>query len=72
MKGKRNHMVVKEYSLRLENLLRNVKGESYRGSDAILLNPYQEIISALECRIPQDKLNKFKIYYQAIDGRSLK
>lgn len=64
-------MLAMDYSRRIEALLRKVHDPSYRKSDEILSNPYEEIISALACRIPQQKLNKFKLYYQAISGQTL-
>lgn len=60
-----------EYSHRVENLIRKIKGELYQGSDEILLNPYQEIVSSLEYRVPQDTLDKFKMYYQSEEGKSV-
>ena len=64
-------MSAKEYSIRIENLLRKIKGSLYQGSDEILVDPYQEIVSSLEYRVPQDKLDKFKMYYQAEEGKSV-
>ena len=60
-----------EFSHRVEILIQKIKGELYQGSDEILLNPYQEIVSSLEYRVPQDKLDKFKMYYQAEEGKSV-
>ncbi len=64
-------MIAKNYSLRIEALLRKVKDSSYKGSDEILLDPYKEIFSVLECRVPQQKLDRFKLCYQAISGKTL-
>ena len=64
-------MLAKEYSIRIETIIRKVKGASYIGSDDILLNPYREIVSALEYRMPQEKVDRFKVYYQAIEGQNL-
>ena len=63
--------MVREFSLSIEKLLREIKSPIYKGSDEILRNPYREIISVLENRVPQEKIDKFKIYYQAIEGYSL-
>ena len=64
-------MLAENYSRRIEALLRKVKGDSYRKSDEILLDPYKEIFLALEYRVPQEKLEKFELWYQAIEGQSL-
>lgn len=64
-------MLAKEYSLSIEKLIRKVKGASYNGSYEILVNPYREIVSALEYRVSQEKFDKFKLYYQGIDGQRL-
>lgn len=64
-------MSAKNYSIRIEALLRKVNGQSYCKSDEILLDPYTEIILALEQRVSQEKLDKFKSYYQAIKGQTL-
>lgn len=64
-------MSAKEYSMRIETLLHKVNNSLYRKSDEILLNPYTEIISSLEGRIQQKSLDNFKLYYQAIEGKSL-
>ncbi len=64
-------MIAKNYSLRIEALLRKVKDPSYKGSDEILLDAYKEIILVLECRVPQEKLDRFKLHYQAISGKKL-
>ena len=62
---------VRNYSRRIEALLCKVNGSFYRRSDEILINPYEEIISALIYRVPQEKLDWFKLCYQAISGQSL-
>ena len=59
------------YSRRIEALLCKVNGPSYRKSDEILLDPYKEIFLALEYRVPKEKLDRFKLWYQAIEGQSL-
>ena len=64
-------MSAKEYSMRIEALLRKVNNPLYRKSDEILLNPYTEIISSLKGRIQQKSLDNFKLYYQSIEGKSL-
>ena len=64
-------MSAKEYSMRIETLLHKVNNSLYRKSDEVLLNPYTEIISSLEGRIQQKSLDNFKLYYQAIEGKSL-
>ena len=60
-----------DYSRRIESLLRKIKGASYQKSDEIRLNPYGEIVSALEYRVPQERFDWFKLCYQAIDGQRL-
>ena len=65
-------MSAKEYSLRIEALLRKIAPSAYGKSDEILLNPYGEIISAVSFRVQQNKLEKFKLYYQGIDGKEMK
>lgn len=60
-----------DYSRRIEALLRKLHGPFYRKSDEILINPYEEIISALECRVSKEKLDRFKLCYQAISGQTL-
>ena len=64
-------MITRNYALRIEALLRKVKDPSYKGSDKILLDPYKEIILVLEYRVPQQKLDRFKLCYQAINGKTL-
>ena len=64
-------MSAKDYSLRIENLLRKVNESAYGKSDEILINPYEEIVSALVYRIPQEKLDAFKLRYQAIGNQTL-
>ena len=61
----------KDYSLLIEALLCKVNNAMYQKSDEILLNPYEVIVSALEYRVPQEKLDKFSLYYQAISGQTL-
>ena len=60
-----------DYSRRIEALLRKIVGASYQKSDEIRLNPYGEIVSVLEYRISQEKLDWFRLCYQAIDGKNL-
>ena len=64
-------MAAKEISLRIEALLCEVNSAMYGKSDDILLNPYEEIVSAIEHRISQEKLEKFRLYYQVASGQSL-
>ncbi len=64
-------MSAKDYSLKIEALLRKVTDPSYRKSDEILLDPYAEIILVLEQRVPFKKLDQFKLYYQGINGKAL-
>ena len=64
-------MSASNYSKRIEALLRQLRVSYYGKSDEIFLNPYKEIVSALEYRVPKEKLDKFKLYYQAINGQSL-
>ena len=64
-------MSARDYSRRIEALLRKIHGPLYRKSDEILLDPYEEIISALECRVSREKLDMFKLCYQAIAGQTL-
>lgn len=64
-------MSAKEYSLRIELLLREINSNCCEKSDEILLNPYNEIVSALQYYVSQEKLDKFKLYYQAIIGQTL-
>ena len=64
-------MSAKEYSLLIEHLLCSVNSSICGKSDDILLNPYEEIISAIEHRVPQEKLDKFKLLYQGIKGQKL-
>lgn len=64
-------MSAKEYSISIEFQIRKVRGDSYRGSDEILINPYEEIISALAYRIPQEKLDWFTLRYHIISGQKL-
>lgn len=65
-------MLAKTISLRLEVLLSLINTSRQFKSDEILLNPYKEIISALQYRVPQKELDKFKFYYQGISGYNLK
>ena len=64
-------MSTKTISLQIETLLTTINPTMYQKSDEISLNPYKTIISALEQRIPQTSLDKFKLYYQSIEGKSL-
>lgn len=64
-------MSAKTISLRIEALLCKVNESMREKSDEILLNPYEEIISALQYRVSQEKLDKFKLWYQAISGYNL-
>ena len=64
-------MSAKTISLRIESLLCKVNESMREKSDEILLNPYEEIISALQYRVSQEKLDKFKLWYQAISGYKL-
>lgn len=64
-------MSAKTISLRIEALLCKVNESMREKSDEILLNPYEEIISALQYRVSQEKLDKFKLWYQAISGYKL-
>ena len=61
----------KEYSILIENLLIKINPEMYLKSDQISLSPYDAIISVLSCRVSQEKLDRFKLYYQAISGKML-
>ena len=54
-------MSAKEYSLRIELLLRKINSNYCEKSDEILLNPYNEIVSALQYYVSQEKLDKFKL-----------
>lgn len=67
----KNNLSAKEYSLLIEIELRKVNKSVYGKSDEILVSPYKEIISAIQCRVSQEKFNKFKLYYQGINGQSL-
>ena len=67
----RNDFSAKEYSILIERLLRKANPFVPMISDEILLNPYDKVISTVECRVSQDKMKKFKILYQAISGQSL-
>ena len=60
-----------DYSRIIEALLRKLHGPLYRKSDEILLDPYKEIVSALECRVSREKLDRFQLCYQAIAGQTL-
>lgn len=64
-------MTARNHAFRIEALLRKVKDPSYKGSDEILLDPYKEITLVLEYRVPQEKLDRFKLYYQAVSGQTL-
>lgn len=64
-------MLAKEYSLQIEILLRSVNSSMNQKSDEILSNPYKAIITAVEYRVPQKKIEKFKFCYQGISGKSL-
>lgn len=64
-------MSAKEYSLKLEMLLRRINPNMYGKSDEILLGPYKEIVSAAEFRVSKEKLERFKVSYQSFDGRKL-
>ena len=64
-------MSAKEYSLNLEMILRRVNPQMYGKSDEILLDPYKEIVSAVEFRVSKEKLERFKLFYQSINGRKL-
>lgn len=64
-------MSVLQHSLKIESLIQKVKGNSYRRRDEISRNPYEEIISALEYRVPSDNMDKFKLKYQATLGKNL-
>ena len=64
-------MSAKEISLLIENLLKQVNPSMCNKSDEILLNPYKEIIVAVEHRVSKKKLEKFQLYYQGISDKSL-
>ena len=64
-------MTAKNISLRIEALLCKVNQSMYQKSNEILLNPYESIILAVQYRITQEKLDKFKMSYEAITGYSL-
>ena len=64
-------MSAKTISLRIEALLCKVNQSMFHKSDEILQKPYDVIVSALEHRVPQEKLDKFKLYYQAIGAKTL-
>ncbi len=60
-----------EIALKIENLLRTVNPQ-YEGMRGLIeKNPYHEVVEALRCRIPEKKLQKFELYYNAIDGQSI-
>ena len=59
------------YSLRIEHLLCQIAPET-KGMRAIIANnPYTEILKVLLGRVSTKELEKFKIYYQGIEGRSI-
>ncbi len=64
-------MGAKEYSILIEKLLRRINPSMEGKSSEILLDPYGEIVSAVEYRVPVEKLEKFVLYYQGISGKSL-
>lgn len=64
-------MSAKEYSIKLEILLRSLNTSLYGKSDEILLNPYKEIILALNHRVSNIEFNKFILKYQSINGQRL-
>ena len=64
-------MLAKTNSLRIEAILSKINPFILNKSDEILRDPYDIIVSALEHRVPQEKLDKFKLYYQGIREQSL-
>ena len=64
-------MSAKEFSLKLEMLLRRINPSMYGKSDEILLDPYKEIVSAVGFRVSQKHLEQFKLFYQPINGKKL-
>ncbi len=64
-------MSAKEYSLKLEMLLRRINPSMYGKSDEILLDPYKEIVSAVEFKVSKKHFERFKLFYQSINGKKL-
>ena len=64
-------MSAKEYSLKFEMLLRSINPQMYGKSDEILLDPYKEIVSAVEYRVSKEKVESFKSFYQSINSKKL-
>ncbi len=64
-------MSAKEYSLLIESLLQKINPSMRNKSDEILIDPYKEIIIAVEYRVSQKKLEQFQLCFQGIRGKSL-
>lgn len=64
-------MSAREYAVLMETLLCKVNKSVQGKSDELFLDPYEQIISAVEYRVPESELKKFKLYYQGIQGQKL-
>jgi hypothetical protein len=62
---------MERYSLKIEHLLCQISPTA-KGMRAIIAqNPYKEILNVLDGRVSIKSLEKFKMYYQGIDGRNI-
>ena len=59
------------YSLRIEHLLCQIAPETKGMRVIIAKNPYTEILKVLTGRISTKKLEKFRVYYQGIEGKCI-
>ena len=66
-----NELSAKEYSLYIETLLRKVNPSMFGASDAIMLEPYNKIVEAVQYRVSQRKFDEFRLYYEGISDRKL-
>ena len=63
--------MVKECALKIERILREINPYRKYGCDDIELNPYKAITQELNGRVSNTLLQRFKTYYNAIEGQNL-
>lgn len=59
------------YSLRIEHLLCQISPEASETRGVIAKNPYAEVLKVLFGRVSTKELEKFKMHYQGIVGKSI-
>ena len=59
------------HAMMIEMTLCKVNRSMFKKHDEIAVSPYEVIISAIEHRVPTEKLDRFKLHYQAICGKTL-